>query len=180
MTHDLRVIHVHVYVASLPHQNVALYTKSQRRLHLFAHSTQPQTILSITGSDRTIDKMAVEVKTSMSEWLGSDKLWLFYVEKDSYSITLRECPSLAVNARIVHVSPVNKPMVRHRILMANSNLEATFRSPMLLLINNACDFKVFTQFSSTLKTFSQYIFVMNRYLHYRGEIQWILRGRGAT
>lgn len=98
------------------------------------------------------------MKTSTSEWLGSDEFWLFCVEKDSYLIPLRECPSLAVNVRIVHVSPVNKPMVRRRILMANNNLEATLRTPLLMLINNACDFKVFTQFYSILKNIQSVYF----------------------
>ncbi|XP_061170959.1 uncharacterized protein LOC133180449 [Saccostrea echinata] len=56
---------------------------------------------------------------------------------------MRDCPSLSVSARIGHISPVNKPLIRRRILLAADRLESRLpeQSPVLLLIDNACDFK---------------------------------------
>ncbi|CAG2234682.1 unnamed protein product [Mytilus edulis] len=110
----------------------------------FAHVTQKRIILSITGSLRFINKMEVEVVTSKSVCLNSSNIWLFCIEKDKYSVSMRDCPSVQVNARVAHISPADKPLIRRRVLMADSSCLTSLYNqppPQLLLITNSCDFK---------------------------------------
>jgi hypothetical protein len=56
---------------------------------------------------------------------------------------MRDCPSINVLVRVAHITPVNK-VVRRLVLMAREQLDSSLAStfPALLLINNACNFKV--------------------------------------
>lgn len=83
-----------------------------------------------------IFKMAVRVVTSTSKWLDCNELW------DLFCIPMRDCPSVSVIARTAHISPVNKPMVRRRILIADDRLDSRLpkQSPVLLLVDNAMRF----------------------------------------
>jgi hypothetical protein len=87
--------------------------------------------------------MAVQVTTSSSSWLDSSDVWLFCLEKDVFRVRMRDCPSINVLVRVAHITPVNK-VVRRRVLMACEQLDSSLAStfPALLLINNACNFKV--------------------------------------
>ena len=113
----------------------------------FAHGTLLQTILSIAGSRFVIRKMAVEVSTTSSAWLDSTGIWLFCIERDVYTVEMRDCPSIKVSVRVGHVTPANKALVRRYILFADDDqLNSTLtskESPALLLVNNSCNFKVF-------------------------------------
>ncbi len=83
--------------------------------------------------------MAVDVSTSRSEWLNTSHIWLFCVEKDVFSVKMRDCASITVNVRVAHVSPVDKPAIRRRILLADDDNLLTLnchRLPVLLLVNN--------------------------------------------
>ncbi|XP_071181614.1 uncharacterized protein [Mytilus edulis] len=88
--------------------------------------------------------MEVEVVTSKSVCLNSSNIWLFCIEKDKYSVSMRDCPSVQVNARVAHISPADKPLIRRRVLMADSSCLTSLYNqppPQLLLITNSCDFK---------------------------------------
>ena len=87
--------------------------------------------------------MAVQVTTSSSSWLDSSDVWLFCLEKDVFRVRMRDCPSINVLVRVVHITPVNK-VVRRLVLMACEQLDSSLAStfPALLQINNACNFKV--------------------------------------
>lgn len=95
--------------------------------------------------------MAAQAKPSTSSWLEADEVWLFCIEKEKFTIPLRDIPSLTINVRIGHVSPVNKPMIRRRILLADHDrfdAELPNISPLLLLVDNSCDFKVYSILSN--------------------------------
>lgn len=92
-------------------------------------------------------KMNVEVKTSRSDWLNCSNIWLFCVENAKYSVSLKDCPAIAVNVRVAHVSPADKPLVRRRLLVAeNSMTSISQTSPQLLIVTNSCNFKVTLHF----------------------------------
>ncbi|CAG2201277.1 unnamed protein product [Mytilus edulis] len=89
--------------------------------------------------------MAVEVSTTTSAWIDSSGIWLFCIEKNVFSIAMRDCPSIKVNVRVGHVAPSDKTQVRRCILFADDELlESTLSnktSPALLVVKNSCDFK---------------------------------------
>lgn len=89
--------------------------------------------------------MAVKVSTTSSVWLDSSDLWLFCLEKDTFSIKLRDCPSVSINTKVVHASPVNKPLIRRRILLVDDGFQDMLNghlAPTLLIVKSACDFEV--------------------------------------
>ncbi|CAG2210751.1 unnamed protein product [Mytilus edulis] len=89
--------------------------------------------------------MAVEVSTTTSAWIDSSGIWHFCIEKNVFSIAMRDCPSIKVNVRVGHVAPSDKTQVRRCILFADDELlESTLSnktSPALLVVKNSCDFK---------------------------------------
>ncbi|XP_076083835.1 uncharacterized protein LOC143054699 [Mytilus galloprovincialis] len=89
--------------------------------------------------------MAVEVSTTTSAWIDSSGIWLFCIEKNIFSVAMRDCPSIKVNVRVGHVAPSDKTQVRRCILFADDGLlESTLSnktSPALLVVKNSCDFK---------------------------------------
>lgn len=99
-----------------------------------------------------IFKMAVRVVTSTSKWLGCDEYWGFFVLNRTCVVFQWETVQVsAFNHWFAH-SPVNKPMARRRILIADDRLDSRLpkQSPVLLLVDNACDYKeliVFPNFS---------------------------------
>lgn len=129
-----------------------LYKYIQRRLRVLHKARNLGLYYRLLDVRAVIFKMAVRVVTSTSKWLGCDEYWGFFVLNRTCVVFQWETVQVsAFNHWFAH-SPVNKPMARRRILIADDRLDSRLpkQSPVLLLVDNACDYKeliVFPNFS---------------------------------
>lgn len=115
------------------------------------------------------------------------RIYFFHVEEDVFSISMRDRPSIIVSVQIAHItcSPVKKKVydaVWRCILMSYNwiNSKLPKLSPVLLLVDDACDFNVLLVFLSDffknpfkVKTgFEKVTLILQRVLMHKSKQSW--------
>jgi len=95
---------------------------------------------------------AINLKPSQDRYLG-ETVFLHCVEDEPSNMPMVSCPSLFVSVRFGHISTQKELSVRRRVMFANTKaLEeaASLHGPLLIKIENACNFQVATLFFFTV------------------------------